>query len=61
VERITDSDLKESMIRIHLDGVAFYRLAYERNPTLDNKDKLFQVMVDAVQQIEGLVNGKAKS
>jgi hypothetical protein len=44
-----------------LAGVAFYRTAYERNKTIDNKDKLLAVALNALQQIEELVNGKSTS
>lgn len=61
MEKINKQDTLLAGVRIYLDGINFYRTAYTRNPTLDNKDKLFQVMLDATLQIEELVNGKTSS
>lgn len=61
MRKIELADYKLGLIRIHLDGVSFYRTAYERNKTIDNKEKMLTVAMNALQQIEELVNGKSTS
>lgn len=61
MEKINKSDTALAAIRIHLAGVAFYRTAYEKDPTGDSVLQYLTVLDDAVKQIDELVNGKPAS
>lgn len=60
MERINKSDTALAAIRIHLAGVAFYRTAFEKDPTAENHTVYLTVAEMAIKQIDEIVNGKAK-
>lgn len=61
MEKINKSDTTLAAIRIHLAGVAFYRTAYEQNDNITTLAQYLEVLFDAIQQIDELVNGKPTS
>lgn len=60
MEKLDKSDYKLAAIRIHLDGVAFYRAAFNKNHQPFDYRVYIDVMEDALRQIDEIVNGKAK-
>lgn len=60
MEKLNKSDYKLAAIRVHLDGVAFYRAAFEKDETAENHTMYLTVAAEAIKQIDEIVNGKAK-
>jgi hypothetical protein len=59
VRKIQLADYKLAAIKIHLDGVAFFRAALEQKSSAKAQAEYYQILESAMTRIEELVNGKS--